>query len=76
MKCPSCRSSKFRPSKFRVRDIFKLLRFRYPVRCRYCRKRSFAPVPQLLGIYRAYKLSLKEASVRKEKGESSTPNPA
>jgi hypothetical protein len=76
MKCSRCRSTKFRPSKLRARDVIELLRLRYPVRCRSCSKRSFAPLLEIFEIRRSHKLSLNEEPARGENGEASTPGPA
>jgi hypothetical protein len=41
MECRLCGSKKFRVSRLRLPDLFKLLSLRYPVRCRTCYRRVF-----------------------------------
>jgi hypothetical protein len=40
--CRLCHSSKFRPSRIRPNEFWKLLQLQFPVRCRNCGKRRFA----------------------------------
>lgn len=40
-KCRSCGSARLRTSRFHWSDLPRLLRLQYPVRCRYCRERSY-----------------------------------
>ena len=37
--CHACGSRNLRPSRLQLKDLVYLLVLRYPVRCRYCRKR-------------------------------------
>ncbi len=41
--CPDCYSTRFKLSRVRPEDRLQLLFFRYPVRCRKCRARIYAP---------------------------------
>lgn len=38
--CKECGSSNLRRARFRIADALRLFTLRYPVRCRFCRKRS------------------------------------
>jgi hypothetical protein len=40
--CETCGSTHFRPSRFRLSDVPKLIALRYPVRCFGCSERSHA----------------------------------
>ena len=42
--CQECGSANLRRAHFRLSDTVRLLAFRYPVRCRNCRKRWSAPI--------------------------------
>jgi hypothetical protein len=42
--CQECGSSNLRQAHLRFFDAIRLFMFRYPVRCRNCRKRWHAPV--------------------------------
>ena len=37
--CQTCGSRNLRPSRLQLKDVAYFLVLRYPVRCRYCRKR-------------------------------------
>jgi len=37
--CHTCGSTNLRPSRLQLKDLASILILRYPVRCRYCRKR-------------------------------------
>jgi len=37
--CHTCGSKNLRPSRLKLKDLVYFLILRYPVRCRYCRKR-------------------------------------
>ncbi len=41
--CPTCYSTKFQLSRMRPEDRLQRLFFRYPVRCRKCNARMYAP---------------------------------
>jgi hypothetical protein len=55
--CPECRSSHLRPSRFRISDVKYLLVFRWPLRCRECRARFFAALPQAMKVEKHHKQS-------------------
>jgi hypothetical protein len=60
--CSECSSSSFRLSRFRMKDVERLLLLQYPVRCRNCHHRAYAGLPLAL--------VLKQASrVRRERRE-------
>ena len=62
MTCSECSSSSFRLSRFRMKDVERLLLLQYPVRCRNCLRRAYAGLPLAL--------VLKQASrVRRERRE-------
>ncbi len=42
MNCSECASSSFRLSRFRWKDVERLLLLQYPVRCRHCHRRTYA----------------------------------
>jgi len=46
LSCQECGSSNLRRAHFRFSDAVRLLTLRYPVRCRNCRKRWYAPIEQ------------------------------
>jgi hypothetical protein len=48
LKCTECSSSKLRLSRFRLKDVKKLLRFQYPIRCRRCNRRQYVGLRQIL----------------------------
>lgn len=50
MKCPYCGSSRFRLSHLRLKDTARLVFFRYPVRCRLCRERSYVSLSKAMSI--------------------------
>jgi hypothetical protein len=50
--CGNCGSSKFRTSQLRSSDIGKLLRLRYPIRCRICSERDFTFIGTALSFGR------------------------
>ena len=56
MNCPLCDSSKMRTSRFRFDDVFQLLVFRMPVRCRNCQERSYTSISQTMHLRRDAKL--------------------
>ena len=60
--CPECSSSNFRLSRFRIRDIERLLLLQYPVRCRHCHRRVYANLPLALMLLQA-------SRVRRERRE-------
>jgi hypothetical protein len=60
--CPECSSSSFRLSRFRVKDIERLLLLQYPVRCRNCHRRVYAGLPLALVLLQA-------SRVRRERRE-------
>ena len=44
--CHECGSPNIRQAQFHLSDTLQLLAFRYPVRCRSCRKRWHAPLKE------------------------------
>lgn len=50
--CDGCRSRRFRPSRFRLSDITRLLMFKLPVRCLSCQQRSYAWIPWVFEYHR------------------------
>lgn len=42
--CKSCGQSEFRASRFRMKDVFRLLALHYPVRCRVCKRRQYISI--------------------------------
>ena len=44
IRCNECGSPRFRRSHVRLKDVFKLPLFRYPVRCSACFSRGYAPI--------------------------------
>ena len=44
LSCHDCGSKNLRTSLLRFRDVLHLLEFQYPVRCRICKKRWYAPL--------------------------------
>jgi hypothetical protein len=60
--CSECSSSSFRLSRFRAKDVERLLLLQYPVRCRNCHHRTYAGL--------ALAMVLKQASrIRRERRE-------
>jgi hypothetical protein len=53
MKCDWCGSIDLRASRFRLRDLPRLLIFQYPARCRSCHRRSFHGFFSVLKITQA-----------------------
>jgi hypothetical protein len=51
--CPECSSSSFRLSRFRLKDVERLLLLQYPVRCRKCQRRVYAGLPLALVLLQA-----------------------
>jgi len=51
--CPECSSSSFRLSRFRMKDLERLLLLQYPVRCRQCHRRLYAGLPLALMLLQA-----------------------
>jgi hypothetical protein len=51
--CPECSSANFRLSRFRVKDVERLLLLQYPVRCRNCHHRAYAGLPLALMLVQA-----------------------
>ena len=43
-KCLSCGSTDLRVSRFRLKDISRLILFQYPMRCWVCRHRDHQPL--------------------------------
>ncbi len=56
MTCPDCSSSSFRLSRFRAKDIERLLLLQYPVRCRQCKRRQYAGLPLALVLMQASRI--------------------
>ena len=51
--CPECSSSSFRLSRFRMKDLERLLLLQYPVRCRQCHRRLYAGLPLAMMLLQA-----------------------
>jgi hypothetical protein len=54
--CPECSSSSFRLSRFRTKDLERLLLLQYPVRCRHCHRRVYAGLPLALVLLQASRI--------------------
>jgi hypothetical protein len=54
--CPECSSSSFRLSRFRMKDVERLLLLQYPVRCRHCHRRSYAGLALALMLVQASRI--------------------
>ena len=65
MECKLCGSKKFRVSRLRIPDLYKLLCFRYPVRCRTCYRRVFVNLIVARGIRRENQLRHEEERRRR-----------
>ena len=65
MKCPYCGSSRFRLSHLRFSDMVRLLVVRYPVRCRLCRERMYAFLPDALRLRGSLHATREDPSVEK-----------
>jgi len=50
--CPFCACNNLRPSVFKGGDFFRLLLFKYPVRCRDCRERFYVMLHRGLEVAR------------------------
>jgi len=71
MECKLCGSKKFRVSRLRIPDLYKLLWLRYPVRCRTCYRRVFVSIFVARGIRRENQLRHEEER-RRRMQEAST----
>jgi hypothetical protein len=60
--CPECCSSNFRLSRFRFKDVERLLLLQYPVRCRQCHRRGYAGFALAMVLFQA-------SRVRRERRE-------
>lgn len=56
MTCSECSSSSFRLSRFRMKDLERLLLLQYPVRCRHCHRRVYAGLPLALMLMQASRI--------------------
>ena len=56
MTCSECSSSSFRLSRFRMKDLERLLLLQYPVRCRHCHRRVYAGLPLALVLMQASRI--------------------
>jgi hypothetical protein len=54
--CPECSSSSFRLSRFRFKDIERLLLLQYPVRCRQCHRRAYVGLPLAMVLLQASRI--------------------
>jgi hypothetical protein len=54
--CPECSYSNFRLSRFRTKDLERLLLLQYPVRCRQCQRRQYAGWPLALALMQASRI--------------------
>jgi len=54
--CSECSSSSFRLSRFRMKDLERLLLLQYPVRCRHCHRRVYAGLPLALMLMQASRI--------------------
>ena len=50
--CKYCNSTDFRRSRFRKKDLARLMILHYPVRCWVCRERIYMPVFKMLRLRR------------------------
>jgi hypothetical protein len=57
MTCAECSSSSFRLSRFRMKDVERLLLLQYPVRCRHCHRRAYAELPLAFVLLQADRVS-------------------
>jgi hypothetical protein len=73
MNCPLCDSSKMRTSRFRFDDVFQLLVFRMPVRCRNCNERCYTSVSQAMHLRRDSKLRRAEEKSRAHRASLERP---
>ncbi len=62
MTCSECTSSSFRLSRFRTKDVERLLLLQYPVRCRNCHRRAY-------GGFRLALVLLQASRIRRERRE-------
>jgi len=67
MQCGLCGSAKFRLSGFKRADLSRLLRFKYPVRCRKCGERRFA------FFWRAFKIGHADRVRRQKRHDADSP---
>ena len=58
--CYFCGSSKFRASRFRSTDLPQALLLQFPVRCRRCGRRTYAPLSEFLKLRSARKSRQRE----------------
>jgi hypothetical protein len=57
MTCAEYSSSGFRLSRFRMRDVERLLLLQYPVRCRHCHRRAYAELLLAVVLLQADRVS-------------------
>jgi len=50
--CQECGSSDLRTAHVQLRDWLRLLTLKFPIRCRSCKTRSYAPLRQALQLPR------------------------
>jgi len=56
-------------SRFRWSDLERLALLQYPVRCRNCRRRTFAGLPLALALYQARRANIRYKPLNKNKSE-------
>lgn len=67
MRCRFCGSEKLRTSRFRGTDLFRILLFEYPIRCRECDMRGYTTILQALHIRHFRKMHHKKREERAAK---------
>jgi hypothetical protein len=73
--CHACGSRNLRPSRLQLKDLVYLLIFRYPVRCRYCRKRFFVSVFSIGTIRREAEARVHREEYEEQRSRAANPGP-
>ena len=50
--CPECGSTDLRSAHLQVRDYLQLIALKFPIRCRACKTRSYAPLHKAVKLPR------------------------
>jgi hypothetical protein len=66
MECPTCGALSVRTSRFRSRDLFMLIRFRFPVRCHNCMERVYVGLMASREVSRETKAHREKAQLEQE----------
>ena len=66
MRCRFCGSEKLRTSRFRGTDLFRILLFEYPIRCRECNMRGYTTILQALHIRKMHHKEHEERAAKPE----------